>query len=111
MAVRIVGVWIGTPGMTVPIWFEIGFARMGDTLPSMINAIDLPPKNRMRVATMGWTLKNETRVPLKAPITSPATQLMRKPARMVQMVTPSAFKTYWTKMAELIAPISPMLIS
>ena len=59
---------------------------------------------------MGWTLKNETRVPLKAPITSPATQHMKKPAKMVQMVTSPALKTYWTKMAELIAP-SPMLMS
>lgn len=44
-------------------------------------------------------------------MTIPARQLMRKPARIVHTVTFPARRTYWTKMAELIAPLSPMLMS
>ena len=47
------GVCIGTPGMTVPILFDRSLARMGDNLPSIMKAMDLPPVKRMSDATIG----------------------------------------------------------
>ena len=73
--------------------------------------MDLPAVNSMSVATIGWTLNIATRVPLKAPMTIPTTQLARKAASMVIQVIPPAPRSIWTNTLEVIAAATPTLMS
>src|SRR5512137_733218 len=84
---------------------------MGDSLPSIMKAMDLPAVNRMSVATIGWTLNIDTRDPLNAPMMIPTTQLARKPAAMVSHVMSPARRRTWTNTADVMAAATPTLMS